>query len=207
MPAVIPKRIARLSDLCSTGAGRYALKGIHLKLTEKKYCGLTEIMWECAATDGRRLGIFRGVNLEMPEAAQRTLDRLAPTGPEVPSIIPAKTWMMAFKLGGKDEPVVIFAGEKELLLVVGNDVIRELPLEGRFPDYMQVLPRSSPSLDCVLDAKYLGSMAAVAQAAARGGKGQDDARLRLFGYGKASPVGFAYDGGDVLFDGMLMPLS
>jgi hypothetical protein len=154
----------------------------------------------CVCTNGKILGILR-----LP---------VVPEGAECSLLIPTKEWMQAFKALGKkekhasSEPVVILDTEAKRLIASGKTttVVDFTPLEGRFPDYMSVLPRGRPWLRFWAGAQVLIDMLQVAGRIAATRDGNN--RVEFFAYAADKPFGVVAIGDDDLtFDGLFMPLA
>jgi DNA polymerase III subunit beta len=107
-----------------------------------RYGATTGVLWELTddqatlvATDGRRLAVMRG-----PAKAcggRSTKDRKAPP------VVPCKAMnLLARNLTDPDEVVRVSFRENDVLMQTGQTVIYSRFVEGRFPAYQQVIPKS-----------------------------------------------------------------
>ena len=178
----IPRQAGILSRLACKDQLRYALSGIQLVAngTESRLI----------ATDGHVLGIVRGPAV--------------PPGSEACVLIPLPAWVECFK-HAKDGHVEV---HKESLAAVGKTqtVVGFEPLDGRFPDYMRVLPSLLPLATANVNPRLLIKVLEVAAAIAET-RGDDTSRVQLYFYKPNVPLGMTAKGADLTFDGLVMPLS
>lgn len=179
----LPKSVARLSDLCAAGSsGRMAsLGGIHFIATGHGY--------RLCATDGHVLGIVSGP--------------VIPPGGEACVVIPKIGWQEAFKLVGKNGSVTVDA-EAQLLRVDNHCQIGFQPVDGRFPDYMGILPRTLPLFRFKVNPLLLAEVLRVAASVCEGG---ETPGVEFLFYKPGGPIGLIGRGKDeVAFDAVVMPL-
>lgn len=88
----------------------------------------------CVATDGHRLALVN-LNLDTPELEKTSM------------IVPAKAVIDLVKLlDESDEPVSLLFGEKHFQVNLGNATFVSKHIEGKYPDYEQVIPRAADKL-------------------------------------------------------------
>ena len=121
------RRTLFATDVEST---RYALGGI---LVEPHSHGLT-----LAATDSRRLAV-------MEIACEKHGDPAASAGTNT-TVIPSKAMNLIERslAGVEDEDVKLALRGNDVLVCSGNSTISSVLVSGRFPNYRQVIPESSP---------------------------------------------------------------
>lgn len=114
---------ARVAPFCSTDETRYVLNGVQIESTDKGAV--------FSATDGRRLA-----NL-----ALECLREGAPGN----SIVPRGTWdVIGATIGKKGGGTVLFVFDATYVRVEhGNVTLLSRKIDGRFPDYRQVIPGES----------------------------------------------------------------
>jgi hypothetical protein len=195
----IPKYLAKLSALTAPGGARPGMGGLRV-------LDLGEDWFRVEVTDGRRLAIVQAPSRMEPATAQ-TLEEGAADLDEVgEGIVPTADWQRAMRLGLKHHPLGVALGEGKIVLASGWQSVRTQALEGRFPDFDAVLPRTTPLFQVHLDAGLLAEICAVVSALARPAGATP--RLALAYYGPEKPVGLMAQGEEGLtFDALLMPLS
>jgi hypothetical protein len=195
---LLPKNVARLSDLVSRSAGRVSMSGVRVQEYADSY--------RLEATDGRRLLVVRGPQGAEPTPQDRlTCESLA----DAPNtafdvLVPADDWSKAFRAVKKGENVGVALSAVEITLASGTQTLKAQPLEGRFPDVNGVLPKKpalwSVSFNPVLMAELLTVMAQVA--------GEDACRVSLHFYGAKHPIGLSCSNSTGQFaDALLVPLT
>ncbi len=118
------KRVAFAADDEST---RYALGGIYVELSP------TQLI--LAATDSRRLAVMEvqaGVRGEIEETVSVVLPRKAMT-------------LIERSIEGDESEILIAPSENEVLVKSGNTTIFTRLVEGRFPNFRDVLPSETPN--------------------------------------------------------------
>jgi len=101
---------------------RYALNGVLFSLREREL--------RLVATDGHRLALVVRV--------------LANPGPTMSGIVPRKAVQEIARIIGSGEAVELAIGENQFMLKMPNVLLIARLIEGTFPNYEQVVPRSHP---------------------------------------------------------------
>ncbi len=179
----IPKFASLLSRLASKGQARYALKGVQVDANGTEY--------KLIATDGHVLGVLRG--------------SVIPPGMELCTLVPAKAWDQAFKLCGKDSHVELHP-DRFIIPGEASAVVAFTPLDGRFPEWLRVMPEQMPLFRMKVNPAILVRLLQVADAVSRTHDDQANT-VELFFYAPTTPIGVVAVGQDVIFDGLCMPLS
>jgi len=191
-----------------------ALKRVAAKAEHARYGATTGIritlasgLYRAEATDGRRAIIVQGlVPIEDPPW---------PGFKEVPddaceAIVLPKDLERACKVGdqfvqSRFDMVGMATVGSEVYLGLGNDVINTRPVEGRFPQIDNVMPKKRPMftfrIDPKLTAETLLTMAELLPDDARG--------VQCFCYGDGYPLGFCAQNPEngMMIDGLVVPLS
>lgn len=165
---LLPTNLAPLADMVAKNEGKYAMTGIHLRVHgDNTYCA--------AATDGRRLLVVSG---ECPGDATdfpHATIRKAPNG-ATESIIPAPTWRKTFKDASKAtrrmqklaphcRTVATVIGKKVTTFATAEPTQTGTDnVEGRFPPYMDVIPKGAGTAGLDVDAKELADLLLAAAA-------------------------------------------
>ena len=101
---------------------RYALNGVLFSLREREL--------RLVATDGHRLALVVRV--------------LANAGPSMSGIVPRKAVQEIARIIGSGEAVELAIGENQFMLKMPNVLLIARLIEGTFPNYEQVVPKSHP---------------------------------------------------------------
>jgi hypothetical protein len=198
----IPKYAGSISRLASKDTTRYSTSGVQC-LANGEECRLI-------ATDGHCLGIVRLV--------------CEPPGGEISALVPQGEWDKAFKAAGKDAGVSldgaqlvaqgelpkaqrgVHSGREHLAGQRQQIAVPYTPVDGRFPDYMRVLPTNYPLFQCNLDPRLVIRVMEVALQIAR--QESSSCRVTWLFYSPDMPVGVCAVGKDgMTFDGLIMPLT
>lgn len=177
----LPKCVSRLSDLCPSG-GRFPA-GVNFIATGSGY--------RLCATDGRIMGIVSGP--------------VQPPGGEACLTIPKESWAEAFKLLDKTGLVRV-DDEAGLLRVDHKAQVGFVPVDGRFPAYLDALPKTLPLARFIVDPSLLISLLRVAAAISE--TTGEKAKVEFLFYKPGAPIGLVCRGaGEICFDGVIMPMS
>jgi DNA polymerase III sliding clamp (beta) subunit (PCNA family) len=181
------------------------MSGVLLKLDDASY--------EACATDGRCLALVTGPTanaLDYPTIPEMT--ELPPSAPQ--AVIPRAEWQQAFKAARTpamvEQPILghvaVHLGLAESLLASTDGdkdtVARVANVEGRYPDYQAVLPRSEPQLRVFVNARFLIEVLKLAQQF-----GPEDERVTLELHGANTPMVVRSTNGPQKFVGLVMPLT
>jgi DNA polymerase III sliding clamp (beta) subunit (PCNA family) len=190
VPLYLPRNLAALATVAARDCGRYSLAAVRVK---DPGGGL----YRAEATDGKVLAIVQG---PAPEACYPALEERPDGDAEV--LIPRDDWQKAFRLGDRHRPVGLAAWGGEITLAVGDQALTTRPVDGRYPDVDQILPRHGALLAVRLDPGLLAELLKVATAVNPGG-GVD-----LLFYGRGKPLGLmTRSNGGQTFDALIMPLT
>lgn len=116
---LLGEMINKTSYAISHDESRYVLNGLYLLLKSNKAT--------MVATDGRRLAFI-----------EKRID--LPKGAEVETIIPAKAVSELVKLLGEGTSVEIVLAKNQIAFKIPNCMLVSRLIEGRFPNYKQVIP-------------------------------------------------------------------
>ncbi|MCA8989140.1 MAG: DNA polymerase III subunit beta [Planctomycetaceae bacterium] len=124
--SALRQAIRRVIFSADDESARYALGGILLELSPQQIV--------LAATDSRRLAVMEtvsGTNGNLQEKQS--------------IVVPRKAMSMLEKtLGGEESEVLIAAGDHDVMVHYGGCVIYSRLVEGRFPNFRDVLPTETP---------------------------------------------------------------
>lgn len=140
MPAAaLARMIDKVRFAMSTEETRYYLNGIHFHPLRQ---GATSVL-RAVATDGHRLA---RIEAELPEGAEAL----------PPVIVPRKAVNEARKLvEGREDEVRIDVSTGRIRFVVDSSVLTSRLIDGQFPEYERVIPRSADRV-AVLDTRAFG---------------------------------------------------
>jgi hypothetical protein len=201
MLVFIPRSLCALKRVAAKAEhARYgATQGIRITLASGLY--------RAEATDGRRAVIVQGlVPIEDPPW---------PGFKEVPddaceAVVLPKDLERACKVGdqfvqSRFDMVGMATVGSEVYLGLGNDVINTRPVEGRFPQIDNVMPRKRPMFTFRIDPKLTAeTLLTIAELL------PDDARgVQCFYYGDGYPLGFCAQNPEngMMIDALVVPLS
>jgi hypothetical protein len=216
MSVYFPRNVAKLAKLASTSPGRYALGCVRVQAPG-------DGTYRAEATDGRALGVIRGPSLDVTYPAVEQ----APNGVQE-ALIPAKDWLDAFRLKGKqgaiglamcrmEEETPIPEGQRAedgrestvrvhrpcLFASDKGQLVTEAE-EARYPPTDEVIPKHGALVTFRLDPAILARLLEVIIALAD----DDNQAVTFLYYGKGRVVGLAaHNGQGQFFDGVIMPLS
>ncbi len=194
MVLYLPRNLAALAKLTRDDP-RYALSGVRV-------LDPGDTTYRLEATDGRRLAVVRGNST--PDLDYPTLDVATPGTAQ--GVIPADVWEHCFrKLPGKDVAkdgsIGLALGEGGFTFGTPSVSHQGSFLDGRWPAVDEVLPRSLPVAEAVVDPKLLAGLLDVALALGC-------ERLQLLYFPKEKLLGVsAHNERGQFFDGVLVPLS
>jgi len=181
----LPKSVGLLSKLASKEQARYggALNSIHVAANGTEY--------KLVSTDGQVLGVLRG--------------SVIPPGMEACVLIPVSAWDHAFKFCPKDGHIEL---HEQKLIAVGKaqTEVPFDPINGRFPEWLRVMPAEMPLVRIRVNPAILIRLLQVADAVSRTHEAQANT-VELFVYNPQKPIGVVAIGQDVIFDGIVMPLT
>jgi DNA polymerase III sliding clamp (beta) subunit (PCNA family) len=189
-PALLPRNLQGLANLCRKEEGRYAMTGVHLITTDTGY--------RAEATDGRVLGRVTA-NYPASPAEYPALPALAsaPNG-QHETTIPADAWKAAFKAIPKQKnkwsrkPVLdnlaVVQGEK-VTSFASTDLeavsfSQPSNVEGHWPATDAVISQEEPVLRVRVDAKLLANLLTVAA----NYTAEDNCYVDLHLYSKDKPI-------------------
>jgi DNA polymerase III sliding clamp (beta) subunit (PCNA family) len=160
-PATIPANIVEVAKFCDDESTRYALGGISVKVADGKY--------EVCATDTRRLVVVSGSCNGKPVG--KTLftahanRRVQDATPYFEGIIGGKDLKKAVALSADKSKAIAFNqnGNSVCVAVDGARAIDMPLIEGRFPNYQDVLPKDEPATTMLLDPQLLAEAFALAK--------------------------------------------
>lgn len=167
---VIPANIAALHRVTDSGSGRYALSGIHLKITKGKYiaeatnarCAI-QVKGECVSAEQeqptyRKRRLIRGATVHKNKTIASPKD--------VDAIIPAGDLRKALGLSSdKKKRIGIFQNCDSVHIAVdeSRSVISPI-VDGRFPKVDAVIPSAKTGIESTFSPKLLiDTLTAVAQ--------------------------------------------
>src|SRR5262249_47411153 len=132
----LPHTLAGLADICADHSYRYAMNGVHV--TDRGHA------YELVATDGIRLLLVQGLNDER-HVPNEVID--AADDSETSAVIAADDWANALKWKwcwqSTVVPLSIALGKNGLItLAKGEQSLRTQAVEGRYPDYHSILPKT-----------------------------------------------------------------
>src|SRR5262249_31404046 len=158
-----PHNLAALARLAARDSSRFAMLGVRVAETEEGY--------EIVATDGKRLGLVKGPG-KVEEGEEAPEVEESPNGAPV-ALVPAKEFAEQVRDAKK-----LRAGS--LVVVLGTDVTsfvtpdgsqRVRNVEGRYPDFDTVLPRTKPKVAFRANATLMAELLQVAATFTRGQEG------------------------------------
>lgn len=197
----IPRSLCALKRMVakSEHARFGATTGIHLWTADG--------MYRAEATDGRRAIVVQGM---VPETTPNW-----PGLKEVPddafeTVLSPKDLEKGCKVGDeylqKTFGVIGMATKgSQVLMGVGEDCIVTRPLEGRFPDIQNVIPRKAPLYSVPVDPRLLAeALLTIADLLPEGSQGVD-----LFYYGEGFPIGLCAHNAETgaMIDALVVPLT
>ncbi len=119
---VLGEMLAQTTFAISRDESRYALNGVLLAVHDKEL--------RMVATDGHRLAL--------------TARPLPTAGPAVSGIVPRKAVQEVARIVGSGEEVQVAISDSQFMLKMTNVLLMARLIEGTFPNYEQVVPRSHP---------------------------------------------------------------
>lgn len=191
----LPKNVLPIVGMASKEEGRYSMCGVLLE-------EMRDDSFRLVATDGKKLGIIQG-----PPSGQGVPVAFDP-GDSAKYLVPTNVLQQAFKDAGKDGGVRISCRDKVISIESGTAYRAEGEIEGRFPDYALVLPKSDPIAVAMVNADVLISCLKTAAAVAKGVSGGGDPHVRIMFFKENCPFGVQSANTDgQTFDGIVMPVS
>jgi hypothetical protein len=191
----LPHTLAGLADICADQSARYSMTGVHV--TDHGHA------YELVATDGKRLLLVQGINEPNP-----LLNEVVETADdsETSALIPADDWASALKWKwawrGKTAPLSIALGKNGLITMAkGEQSLRTQTVEGRYPDYHAILPKTPSRIGFKVGVDLLLGLLKAFKTA-----GAED--VEILWYGDKKPFGLAAQTeSGIVLDALQMPLS
>jgi hypothetical protein len=191
----LPHTLAGLADICADQSARYSMTGVHV--TDHGHA------YELVATDGKRLLLVQGINEPNP-----LLNEVVETADdsETSAVIPADDWASALKWKwawrGKTAPLSIALGKNGLITMAkGEQSLRTQAVEGRYPDYHAILPKTPSRIGFKVGVDLLLGLLKAFKTA-----GAED--VEILWYGDKKPFGLAAETeSGILLDALQMPLT
>lgn len=205
MPLVfLPSNLSRLTEFAAGEDGRYAMTGVRLCLPP----GTTQ-QYRLEATNGKFLAVVKG-EFQIPcggdWAAIKPMQERAETLPSDAreALIDSVDWKKGLALANNRQfhGVGLCLGEQRVSFLSRESVYHATPMEGRFPDVRQCIPRCQEgSVSFRINSQQLLPIAHLAKAL-------EMEALEVIYYGPNVPIGFSGRNrqGQVL-DCLLVPLT
>ena len=199
----LPKNLVSLAKLCADQGGRFSMTGP--KVFEYEGEGPAGRYYQVVASDGYKLGVVSGPSEPAVGPAADALEN-QPNG-VYEAVVPAKDWIEAFRMCGKDakgdpEPLGLCMGEGRIAFATFQGMRVAAPVDGRYPDWRQIIPRHPVRLRLCFNAKWLIDVLSVALHFT-----DETERVELLFYGKDLPVGVMARGNGQTFDGLIVSLA
>lgn len=159
---ILPANIAEIARVCETESTRYGLRGVHVEIKDGVY--------ECAATDARRLLIVSGECLRRPIAVKRFIQETTTyknkriDDKPVNAIIAKRDLLRSSGLSEDQSKAFGFSQNCETVSIAIDQkrTIETQIINGKFPDYRAVLPTTEPAVRVTLNAKMLSEILTIA---------------------------------------------
>jgi DNA polymerase III sliding clamp (beta) subunit (PCNA family) len=182
-----------LADICADESARYSMSGVHV--TDRGHA------YELVATDGKRLLLVQGLN--DPRCPYSEILETADDS-ETSAVIPAADWSSAlkWKWGGSDIAALSIALGKNGLITMakGEQSLRTQAVEGRYPDYHGILPKSPSRVGFKVGVDLLLGLLKAFKTAGAGD-------VEFLWYGDNKPFGLAAETeSGIVLDALQMPL-
>ena len=204
----LPASLAALTRCAADDQARYSMAGVHLTDPGGG-------QYKATVTDGRRLIHVQGY---CPETKNDPPGELG-CPPDVPVMVPRDAWDTMFRFapklasyqrstylrpGEKNAPVrVARLSDGRLLLSSLDRTLTTEQLDGKFPNWHQVMPKGKPvavvSVQPKLLAETLTAMAAML--------GDEFQRVTLCFFKPGEPIGLVAKNSQACIDALLMPLT
>lgn len=81
------------------------------------------------------------------------------------------------------------------------------PIEGRFPDYEQIIPTGTPAIELEVNGEFLATMAKTMAEIASSTGSIPTIKVKIYGDGKNKPIVFTADNGRQQARGLVMPVK
>jgi DNA polymerase III sliding clamp (beta) subunit (PCNA family) len=191
----LPHTLAGLADICADQSARYSMAGVHV--TDHGHA------YELVATDGKRLLLVQGINEPNPllnEVVEAADDS------ETSAVIAADDWANALKWKWAWQstvvPLSIALGKNgQITMAKGEQSLRTQAVEGRYPDYHAILPKSPSRISFKVGVDLLLGLLKAFKTA-----GAEDVEILWYGNGKPFGLAAETESGIVL-DALQMPLT
>ena len=190
----LPATLGPLSRCAASDVGRYAMCGV--ELTDPG-----DGTFRCAVSDGRQLLVVRG-----PCPARGRLNGEA----GAPVIVPIEAWQELFRKPSKDyrgniEPVCVEFDGARLHLATRDRFSTSAPVDGRFPDWTSIIPKTAPAFSINVNPEFLANLLTVIAKILS----QDNRKVTLAFWKPDHPMAVVAkdEATGMCLDGLLMPLT
>jgi DNA polymerase III sliding clamp (beta) subunit (PCNA family) len=203
---LLPRNLAGLAKLCAAESARFSMTGVHVLEYQDRY--------RLEATDGKRLIIVQGEKQDertLNYADSQTAQTLAEASDGCfDYVVPADAWTRAFRLPIKERKqessVGLVASDNRITLAVEDGQFAVQPVEGKYPNCKEVIPRKPATFTIRVNARLLAD---VLLATAALTSEPDHPSVDLLFWDKSHPFGIqpAHPSAGYACDALLMPLT
>jgi hypothetical protein len=194
MSLKLPLVLVELARLVRKVAGRYSLGNVKLQETLEGF--------RAEATDGRRLAVVTGPGVE---ADVIPILLGAPNGASE-ALVPAEDWKKAFRLS-KDKPIHCVMGPTVTTFASGGQTLRATNGDGHWPNIDEVLPKTPPVCEIIIDAHLFADLIDVAGAFSPLDHKIPNGSVTLRYWSPDQPMLLATNNGSEFFTGLIMPCT
>ena len=201
---LLPRNLSALAKVCAAESARYSMTGVHVLEYQDRY--------RLEATDGKRLIVVQGEKQDEQKLTYSDF-QTAQTLAEAPDgcfdfVVPTDDWTRAFRLPSKDKKrdscIGLVASKDRITLAVEDGQFATQPVEGRFPQCQEVIPRKPATFSIRVNARMLADVLLAMTALT---SDPDYPSVDLLFWDKSHPLGLqpAFPIGGYACDALLMP--